>query len=437
MYKKRIHIFLIFMFTASICFAQSNTLSQLINYTAHQKTIGEILQDLENITNTNFTYNSALIDISEKVSVSVNNKKLEDILIILFLQKFTYKQIGSQILITPNTTPIGPPAEPAPTIKQNNKQGKKPPPIQDTIKIFDTIQHTLYDTITRIVYDTIHVIDSSDFYLSKQISQRAHTPTVTISTLWGAQHVHSFFWNKKKNSYTQDLQNTKNKSSAILQGIYITQQFSKTTCGIGLQNVHFTETIDFSTSLTTDNDADVYIDSLWFWQYNVIFSYYKFIPGGDSVLIPVYDSVYTYRLVENPKKVVTNTRYSSTNSYRYIGIPLSYGLRHFFSKSIEIQSSIVLNPLIRIYQYGLYPNKDKTNIVDLKDIGLRRITFAVGLTWNVMWHLNKNYSIHIKPSCFSIPVFTKKAISGFQKSHLAFGIEWGVSYSFPYTIYNF
>src|SRR5690606_24499029 len=161
MYKKRIYIFFIFLLIASVCFAQSGTLLQTISYTAHQKTIGEILQDLEKITNANFTYNSALIDVSEQVSISVSNKKLEDILIILFLQKFTYKQIGSQILITPNAAPISPPAEPVPTIKQNNKQGKKPPPIQDTIKIFDTIQHTLYDTITRIVYDTIHVIDSS------------------------------------------------------------------------------------------------------------------------------------------------------------------------------------------------------------------------------------------------------------------------------------
>ena len=148
----------------------------------------------------------------------------------------------------------------------------------------------------------------------------------------------------------------------------------------------------------------------------------------------MYDSVYTYNLVENPKKVVTNTHYNTRNSYRYIGIPISYGYRHFITQTIEIQPSFIFNPLIRIHQSGLYPNKDNSNTISLKDVGLRRITYAIGFTWNTMWHLNKNYSVHIKPSCFSTPIFTKKNKTGFQKSNLTFGFEWGVSYSFPYKI---
>lgn len=433
MYKKIIRAFFIFIVLANICVAQTNSLSKPISYTAQQKPIGEILQDLEVLSNAYFTYNSALIDISEKVSISVREKKLEDILTILFLQKFTYKQIGSQILITPRASEQLAAIE-KPKQTKIETQEKKPPPIQDTILIYDTIIHTSYDTIIHLVYDTICVIDSSEFYLSKQISQRKHAPTITIAALWGSQLSYPLFWNKQTNDYARTLQNTESQSLGTYQGVFITQQLTKSTFGLGIQNIHFAQNTKFSTSQTTDNDTYTYIDSLWFWQYQLLFTYYKFVPGGDSVLVPVYDSIYTYRLVENPKKVVTTTHYKSRNSYRYIGIPISYGYRHFITEAIEIQPSFVINPLIRIHQSGLYPNKDNSNAIPLKDAGLRRITYAIGFTWNAMWHLNKNYSVHVKPSCFSTPIFTKKKNAGFQKSNLIFGFEWGVSYSFPYKI---
>src|SRR5690554_3905993 len=323
-----------FILSSNTCIAQNSILDTQLSYSARQQSIGKILKDLEKLSNARFTYNSALINTETQTSIEVKDKSLSFILNLIFNNSFEYQQIGSQILITPVKTSSSKPDEPAQTRKP---QYKKPPPqappytsekkVKDTITVYDTIQLIIQDTIRHTVYDTLYAIDSTDYYKSKDLFSRKNASYLTFSVHTGIHE--SFPIYHSNDSYSLVLQESEQNDFGTNHTISAQYLTKKSSYGIGIQYINHRNKSSFTT-IDINNETEIYIDSLWYWQYNLLFSYYKHISEQDSILIPVYDSIYTYTLQENPKKTETTTQYNSINSYKYIGIPISYGYRHFF-----------------------------------------------------------------------------------------------------------
>lgn len=434
----RFIISMLIICSATICRAQTNLLSTRVTYHADNKTIGEILQDIENYTNARFTYNSALIDTRERVSITVVNKTVEEILTILFLSKFEYKQLGNQILITLNTSSAIQ-VEQVPAQIPTERPTRRPPPQQsqasthiDTVTVFDTVRVLQYDTLRFFRYDTIRVIDSSDYYKAKNLILRKTLSNLSFSGFIGLQYSYPLYWNKPKNEYAQLLQNAVEPTIGSFRSLRVSYQNNKLSYGAGVQFARYSYKSNFETLNIINDGSETHTDSLWFWQYNLLFSYYKFIPGGDSILIPVYDSIYTYSLVTNPKKVENTHRYSSMHTTRYIGIPLTIAYRFFITPEIELQSTLSFIPYLRVGQNGFIPNQDNSYAILLSDAYYRRFVFGYSASWNVVWHFHKFFSLHMKPSCSTIPILVQKKHAGYQKSNITFGLEWGISYVIPY-----
>ncbi|MFW5851657.1 MAG: hypothetical protein ACOCWB_05490 [Bacteroidota bacterium] len=429
-------ITLFFILSSNTCIAQQSILDTQLSYSARQQSVGKILKDLEKLSTARFTYNSTLINTETQKSIEVEDKSLSFILNLIFDNSFEYQQIGSQILITPKKI-----SSPRP-VQAPRPQYNTPPPqtlpntseetVKDTITVYDTIRFTIQDTIRYIVHDTLFAIDSSDFYKSKDLFSRKNASYITFSVHTGIHESFPIYWNN--NSYSLVLQESEKNDFGTNHTISAQYLSKKSSYGIGIQYINHRNKSSFTTTDIND-ETEIYIDSLWYWQYNLLFNYYKHISAQDSILIPVYDSIYTYTLQENPKKTETTTQYNSINSYKYIGVPLSYGYRHFFSESIEIQPTFFFVPLFLIQTNAILPNQDLTNIVSLnKKNYLKIFTYSIGISGNIMLHINKNYSIHIKPFCISSPTLMKKKYAHFQKSNISFGIEWGASYTIPYEI---
>ncbi|MDA3882409.1 MAG: hypothetical protein PF481_03940 [Bacteroidales bacterium] len=424
-----------FILSSNTCIAQQSILDTQLSYSARQQSIGKILKDLEQLSNARFTYNSALINTETRTSIEVEDKSLSFILNLIFNNSFKYQQIGTQILITPKkTSSIQPVQSPKPRHKSPPLQRppQKSEEVRDTIIVYDTIRLTIQDTIRHTVYDTLYAIDSTDFYKSKELFSRKNASYITFSAYTGIHQSFPIYWNN--DSYSLLLQESEKNDFGTNHAIFAQYLTKKSSYGVGIQYINHRNKSSFTT-IDVNNETEIYVDTLWYWQYSLLFNYYKHIPGQDSILIPVYDSTYTYTLQENPKKTETTTQYNSINSYKYIGIPLSYGYRHFFSESIEIQPTFFFVPLFLIQTNAILPNEDQTGIIYLdKNKYLRVFTYSIGISGNIMLHINKNHSIHIKPFCMSSPTLMKKKYAHSQKSNISFGIEWGASYTIPYKI---
>lgn len=311
---------LIFIFSLSIQLlkAQTDFLKVPITYSATQKKISNILKDLETLAQCNFTYNSALFNVEEKVTITINNKSLKSVLDILFLNAFEYKQIGKQVLISPKKGVTIPTNRP----KNNSVSNKAPPKesnktartIYDTIPVYDTITHIIHDTLITVINDTVIVMDSSMVLSNKDVAQIKEKTSLTFSLLAGSHISHPIFYNSNPEYLHNKLNNVEAITIGNNYGILLNYNKKKFTYGTGLTYYCFQQNSSYTTSYHVDDLTQTYQDSLWYWDYNLLFEYYKFQPGGDSVLIPVYDSTYTYKIVENPKKVEKRSVNSSINS---------------------------------------------------------------------------------------------------------------------------
>jgi len=428
--KARLVLFIgIFVLWNNALFSQTNYLSIKLTYKASQKEVGKILNDIETYTSCKFTYNSALINSQEKVSIQVNQKPLEDVLKILFLNKFEYKQIGNQILISPSKTYV--PTKAPPTITKPDKPTRIKQ-VFDTVRIYDTIRTYISDTITT--YDTITIIDSTDIKEKSSLVIRKESTNITLAYYTGNSISYPLFYGSNE-VYNNSLNNAEKIAISSSKTLMTSYQKKNFNYGIGVQLQNIQQKTDFTTSYFIDDPSETYSDTLWYWNYKLLFTYYKYNPGSDSILIPVYDSTYTFKIEENQKKIEKRNEYKTTNSYKYVGIPLQFGYRYFINYKFELQTNIVISPIFLVKSQGYLPNNLNNNGISLEDIGLKKITYSTALQWNFIYHINKYYSVHLKPLCYSLPNIMKSSKTDFKKSHLLFGIEWGFSYSIPYEIF--
>jgi TonB-linked SusC/RagA family outer membrane protein len=114
-----IQLFLIFMATA-YGYAHSSDaqelLTQRVSIQVHQKEIREVLSSLESNTNLKFVYSIQLLPVNRKVTLNLENKRLDDVLETMFLpDNISYKLIRNKVVIrkvAPNAGELNAPEGP-------------------------------------------------------------------------------------------------------------------------------------------------------------------------------------------------------------------------------------------------------------------------------------------------------------------------------------
>lgn len=433
MHKKIFLISLFCIVCSYISFSQIDVMATKISYTASNKPLTEVLRDIEKLTNIRFTFNSSIIPENELISVSIQQQTLSDALSIILKNKYSYKLYGNQILITEPpiqnlTKATAQDLKPTKPITTKPQQQKKPNNVVDTIRIYDTVRTQITDTITVQVYDTI-LYTQSKF-------KKAYEKPVTFLT-YGLQTgsimsipITSGALNR---TYKQTLQKADYigiGSSKTISARY-TKQDVTYSASLQYSNIAFGNSF---TSTTFINDGNAtYTDTLWYWKYTKLFTYYKFNSTGDSVAITVYDSLYTYTLKENPKKIEVTENVTSHISLQYVSIPLELGYAFRFYEDIMIEPAIMWIPQFLVLRKGLYPGA-YTNSINIKDLPIKRVTYSLGVSCNVGMQVYKEFGITVKPSIFVQPKVYKNE-NAFQQAIPSFAIEWGISYTIPYEIF--
>ncbi len=426
---KRLSLLCILFAYTSIAYAQKTVNS--ITYKATDKPIVEILQNIESLTHCSFSYNSTIIDSKKTKSVSFNNEPLESCLNTILGPNYKYTYIGNQVIITekPNI------ATPTTTKKQLQKiEPTKPPQI---ITIYDTIP--VYDTITTYIThtDTIRIVDSlqhiETITLERYIKNLLHSTNycVSFSTYFGFGVCTSLFYNGGE--YAKYLNDIHKSELGYNVGIDATYKHKNTlfTTGFSLYDCKLSNS--YTVESYTDDPTVTYTDTLWYWDFTEISTYYKFNKSGDSVAVTMLDSMYTYTLRQNPKRIEHETEKLSSLSWQYIRIPLGIGYQYNIGNTLAIQPKISFSPMVLCRSKGEIPNKTLTGTTQIKSL-LKPFTVSASISCDVIYSLEENFSIGIKPFCSVIPSIFKENV-GFKSTVLNFGLEWGFYYTFPYELF--
>lgn len=105
-----------------------------ISLNLNNVTIGEVLDEIEELTEFKFLLDTKEVNLQELVSINVKQVPVEVVLKEIFGDAYSFKMVGNQIVIKPNTEQI-------PTLEKTGKTK----PLQESIKLERTIQGTVTD----------------------------------------------------------------------------------------------------------------------------------------------------------------------------------------------------------------------------------------------------------------------------------------------------
>ncbi len=415
---KRIIITIFLAFFVGFCFAQN-----IVTYSASYKSISSILSDLESLTKLNFSYNSDIINGNKLVSVSVKNESLEVCLTKILGSNYEFKQIGNQVVIT-----------------QKKQQPNSFQPTKDVVKkektvfIYDTIP--VYDTIyQRITYvDTLNVIDTVKRFktvtMKRYETNYMHTKKNCniFSARTGIHTTLPQFYGGK--SYSNSLQEIHKSLMGFGAQFDCIAKRNKFLLQTGINYYDFRSENTFQTQSFIDEKMNTYVDTNWYWSLREVFRYYKFNESGDSVAVSVVDSILTFNTVEHPKKIENITNKISTVSWQYVSIPLGIGYHCNLSNTFALQLLVSGNVMILVHSNGEIVNEAQTNTIPI-DRYMRCITFSSTVSCNIIYSIEKQYSVSVRPFCNITPGIFKTRESSSQCLLSNFGIEWGFSYTIP------
>mgnify|MGYP000903393293 CR=1 FL=1 len=427
MFKKVLSFCCFICIISHISYSQTDVLNTKISYSASNKPLTEVLRDIEKLTNFRFTFNSSIIPDTEIVTITIQQQSLDEALTLLLKNKYSYKLFGNQILITEfqhkNQTPT-----PEPKVQKPPTPKPKPKQVIDTIRVYDTVRTQVTDTITVQVFDTI-------VYTQTKYKKAYEKPVsflnfalytgslLSIPITTGALHT----------DYKERLQKSDHLGIGSSKTLSVRYSKQDVSYGASIQYSKIVFSNTYSSTMYVDDGTTTYTDTLWYWKYTKLFTYYKFNSTGDSVAITVYDSLYTYRLEQNPKKVEVTDHVTSHVSLQYISIPLELGYTFTVFDDISIEPSIVWIPHILVVRKGLYPGVS-TNSVNIKDLPIKQLTYSIGVSCNIGMQVYKEFGIAVKPLIFVQPKVYKNQ-NKFQQAIPTLGIEWGITYTFPYEIF--
>lgn len=405
------------------CYISAQTNS--ITYSASNKPLTEILQDIEKQTNYRFSYNSNIINNKQVKTVNFNNATITTVLQKTIGDFYNYSIIGNQIVITEKKSIASTPK------KTSEQPIKEKVVVYDTVQVYDKI--TVFDTVVENVkvFDTLQHIETITMhrYETNFLHTAAKCGSISLNTGLMTNAIH--FYNG--GSYGNELQHTHTNALSFDAQLHATLKVKNLLPTTGFDYYNFRLENSFATSTYTDDPSITYTDTLWYWKYNEIFTYYKFNQDGDSVAVTAFDSTYTYTLRHNPKKIEHKTEKLSTLSWQYISIPIGLGYHYNLSNTFAIQPILLFNTMLLVNSKGEIVNEPRTESIQIKDI-LKRVTFSATIACNILYSLEQQYSVTIKPFCTITPCIFRESKSRFQGLMTSLGLEWGFCYTIPYDI---
>lgn len=415
---KRIGVTIFFVVFVSFCIAQN-----AITYSATYKSISSILSDLETLTKLNFSYNSNIINGNKLVSVSVRNESIETCLTKILGSNYEFKQIGNQLIITEKKQ--------QPIVIQNNKEPIKK---EKVIFVYDTIP--VYDTIyQRITYvDTMNVVDTVKRFktvtMKRYETNYMHTKKNCniFSARTGIHTTLPYFYGDE--NYSQALQDIHKSLIGFGAQFDCVAKRNKLLIQTGLNYYDFRSENTFQTKSYIDDATNIYTDTNWYWTMKEVFRYYKFNESGDSVAVSVLDSIYTFNTVEHPKKIENITNKISAVSWQYLSIPIGIGYHCNLTNTFALQLLLSGNVMVLVHSNGEIVNSSQTNTIPIREY-VQRLTFSTTASCNIIYSIEKQYSVSVRPFCNITPGTFKTRESSSQCLLSNFGIEWGFSYTIP------
>ena len=402
-------------------YAQNN---ETLTYTAQDKTIVEILKDIEKISSYRFSYNNNIFNNQKIKELSLSQATIDVCMNKLLGEKHTYTVIGKQVVITEKPIATTKKIEP----KNDKKIIYETIPIYDTITVYDTLYRyvTIKDTIT--VHDTVEHIKTINVqhYETNFLHTNDNTISFAVQTSLLCNNIHFF----NDDNYAKQLQNTHSKSLGYDLQINATYKRKSILLqsGIGFQDRRISNS--FATISYTDDPTKTYTDTLWYWKFNELFTYYKFNSSGDSVAVTVLDSTWTYTLKENPKKIEHIFDKSSTISYKYIYIPIGVGFHYNVNQTFALQPFIACNALFLTSCHGEIPDESFTKTIAVKDM-LRRFMLSGTLSCSIVYSPQQHFSIYLQPIYTIIPSIYRNDKINCTATLSSFGSGWGLSYTIP------
>ena len=412
---------------ALISFMASYAQSQTITYSVSNKSLTDVLHDIEQISPYRFSYNSDIIQADKTISVTVNNASIDAILAKILPSKYNYTIVGTQVIITEKKQQN--------TI-QNKRTPTQPQQKEKTILVYDTIQVIDHITVVDTIFERKQVIDTlqhvevvtQQLYETSNLHSRQNCLTLSLHS--GPLSNSILFYNSESRKTLIE-----NHSSTLSYNIQFNISYKKKNfisfTGIDYYNNRLRSS--YTTTTYKNDSKETYTDTLWFWKYREIFTYYKFSESGDSVRVTALDSTYTYKLATHQKKI-EETNYSNTTlSWHYISIPIGIGLHFTPTKTFVVQPFISLNTMLMVAAKGeIVTNSEET--YPLSQI-LKPVTCSGTIACNLTYAIEKRFSVSVQPYCILTPSIFKRNDCGFQGLMANFGLNWGFNYTIPYDIY--
>jgi hypothetical protein len=425
---RKIVVFFVFILLIMNAFAQNAVSGIVFRYGSTNRAIPEVLKDFERQTNYHFTYNSAIFEKKTPLTIPEKVYSFEQLLHIVLGTQFVYKVIGNQILISE--------AQPAP-IKETPavvSQQQSQQPITKQHNPHEQVRYTIiYDTIR--VYDTVRVVkterktvmDTQRVLLQEPKKTLPKPSAFAVGVFAGVTSTVpiSFGSADETNVLRHSEQNVLTHSASMLAQ-YRTKKLL-VSAGFSYADVGYES--KFTTRSYSEDPSVTFSDTLWYWRYTKLFTYYKYI-GNDSIAIEVFDSTYTYKVVENPKRVEHNSDVNSHISLHYASIPCAVGYRFELGRAWSVEPFAQASLQILTLRRGVILSPEG-QAVWLRTAPLRAVTYSFGAGCLLNYSVSERFLLSLKAVGVYFPSIYKPSQGFLRKALLSGSVEWGIVYKIP------
>lgn len=406
--------FLILVFVLGVFVLSGQDLQKNISLSVHQKRIPEVLRIIEKQHNVVFSYNSSLIPEDKRVTVSVTDQPLGDILDKLFLGlSVGVSEIDGHLILYKHVQPKG--------TKKITKRKKEDVPVRQVVRyVYDTITREVIDTVVLYRYDTLLVQDTIIYTDTLRIAAFEEQDNSKFSLNLSVGSV-SPFLNITNPDNKTDKKGTDPKSASgllvshlYLTGTYYFNKHINLSFGIGAETMQHNSYIQKPAEIAVNNIETQYerpyfatiTDTL----YDVKYYSYGKIPFGGTEVTTYYDSVVsidgmksrTVEMIELRDTVISETDTISpeiddfiSRQALYITMPCIAGYKLPIGKrfAVEFQAgmfvSVLLKSRVAINEDQAQDDNSYWNKVQLR-------SFA-GI--DVSYKLSKRFSFNAGANC--------------------------------------
>lgn len=321
-------------------------LNSKVTYSCTGTSLIQVLQDLENLTGTTFSFKSNTINQNRPISVSFSATTLEDALYeILIDEQVKFAAVGSQIIIMPDAGKKPEPERP----KVTQQTFAKIVRVYDTVHIIDTVAYIdtvrIFDTLTHydtIVYtDTIKSLDAPEQETVQP--SRTHFIGIEAACVFQNNDISRTTYESDSLSYVKENYTTAIEQSA---GIRAGIRSGKISISIGIGATAYKQTYNAKAVIQKSKSTEVEepyteitLDSSCIVQ-----------NGKDTAWFPfskALEKTRTKTVLTSWQDTVTR---NATNAYTYLTLPIvatyqafSVADRHFVNAGFRFQTSILLN----------------------------------------------------------------------------------------------